>query len=121
MRYLLNPIQRPDIVKGVDARRKTSVETKYLVVDQGGQRKIVEKVGEELPNVRIAIFSKTLIIKAINLGDLSRLMVTPKNGDPLGIANFKSNKKCDCLNRVISSIDVVTFSRTISRRFNVSF
>lgn len=77
MRYLLNPIQRPDIVEGVDARRKTSVETKYLVVDQGGQRKIVEKVGEELPNVRIAIFSKTLIIKAINLGDLSRLMVTP--------------------------------------------
>ena len=47
------------------------MQAKYLIVDQGREWEIVEKVSEEFPNIRIAIFSETLVIKAIHLSDLS--------------------------------------------------
>lgn len=46
-----------------------------LVVDQGGQREVVEQVGEEFPDVGVAVLAQTLVVEAVDLGDLSRLVV----------------------------------------------
>lgn len=42
MRYLLDAVQGSDVVEGVDAGRKTTVQTEDLVVNQGSEGKVVE-------------------------------------------------------------------------------
>ena len=57
VRYLLNAVQGADIIQCVNAGGEATVQTEYLIVNQSGERKIVEEVGEELPYVRIAVLS----------------------------------------------------------------
>lgn len=47
------------------------MEAEYLVVNEGGQRKVVKKVGKVFPNIRIAIFSEALVVKTVDLSDLT--------------------------------------------------
>ena len=86
----------------------------YLVVDQSGKREEVEKVGEGLPHVRVAILAKALVVEPIpartlvhaakvvvclgavgsaeghvHLGDLSALMVASEDGDPVLEPDFQ--------------------------------
>jgi hypothetical protein len=108
MRNLLDPVQRSDVVEGVDAGGETAVKAEDLILDQGGEGKIVEEVGEVLPDVGIAVFAQTLVVEAVDLSDLAGLVVSSENGDALGIANFKSDKECDGFDRVVASVDVIT-------------
>lgn len=71
MRHLLNAVEASNVVKGVDAGRKTSVEAEDLVVDESGEREIVEQVREELPDVGIAVLPQAFIVETIDLCDLS--------------------------------------------------
>ena len=60
----------------------------YLVVYEGGKGKEVEEVGEEAPDIGVAVFSKAFIVKAIYLGDLSWFVIAAKNGQPVTITEF---------------------------------
>lgn len=57
MRNLLDAIESSNVVKGINAWRKTSVEAENLVVDQSGKGKVIEKIGKVFPDVGIAVFS----------------------------------------------------------------
>ena len=103
----LYAVECSDVVEGIDAWGKTSVEAEDLVVNKGSQGEVVEKVCEIFPYIGIAILSETLVVEAIDLGDLARFVVTAKDCDALGVSNFESNEECDCLNGVITSINVV--------------
>ena len=76
VRYFLDSVQGADVIQGVDAGGEATVQTEDLVVNQSGERKIVEEVGEELPHVRIAVLSEAFIVEAVHLCDLTRLVVT---------------------------------------------
>lgn len=71
VRNLLNAVERSDVVQRVDAGGKTTVKTENLVVDEGGQREVVEEVGEVLPDVGVAVLPEALIVEAVNLGNLA--------------------------------------------------
>ncbi len=71
MRHLLYPIQRTDVVQGINAGRKTAVEAEDLVVDEGGKGEVVEEVGKVLPDIRVAIFPETLVVETVYLGNLT--------------------------------------------------
>jgi|JI6StandDraft_1071083.scaffolds.fasta_scaffold13254_7 hypothetical protein len=45
------------------------MKTKYLVLNDGSQWKIVEEIHEHLPYVFIAVLPLTFIIEAIYFGD----------------------------------------------------
>lgn len=60
----------------------------YLCVHEGSKGKVVEKVGEILPNVRVAVLSETLVVEAVNLRDLSAFVVPSEDGDPLPVSNL---------------------------------
>lgn len=89
VRNFLNSVESPNVVEGIDAGRKTAVEAKDLVVDEGREGEVVEKVGEVLPDVGVAIFAKALVVEAVDLGDLARLVVAAKDGDPLRISDLE--------------------------------
>ena len=108
MRNLLDSVQGSDIIQGVDAWGQSAVEAEDLVLDQGGQGEEVKEVGEVLPHVGIAVLSKTFVVKPINLGDLSGLVVSTENCDALGVSDLEGNKQSHGLYRVVTTIDVIT-------------
>lgn len=84
-----------------------------LVIDEGSERKVVEEVCKVLPDVGIAVFAKTLVVESVNLGDLTRLVVSSEDGDALGIADFEGNEEGDGLHRVVSAINVISYRSRI--------
>jgi hypothetical protein len=76
MRYFLYAVKRSDVVEGVDAWGETSVKAEDLIIDEGGKGEIVEQIGEVLPDIRVAILSKTFVVEAVNLRDLTGFVVT---------------------------------------------
>lgn len=108
MWHLLNSVERFDVVKRVNGWAQASMQTEDLVLDECGERKVVEEVGEVFPDVGIAVFAQALIIEAVHLCDLARLVVSAEDGDAGGVADLESDKERDRLYREITSIDIVT-------------
>lgn len=108
MGNLLDSVEPSDVVERVDARGKTTVQAEDLVVNQGGERKVVEKVGKVLPDVGITILAQALIVEAVYLCDLARLVVAAQNGDAVGVSDLEGDKQSDSLDGVVSTIDIVT-------------
>lgn len=86
-----------------------------LVVDEGCEREVIEQVGEVLPDVRVAVLAQALVVETVDLCDLSRLVVAAQDGDSLGVPNLEGDEKSHCLDRVVTSIDVVTFSTLLAQ------
>ena len=107
---LLNSVKSSNIIQSVDARRQTAVETEDLVVDEGGEGKVIEEVCEVFPDIGVAIFSEALIIEAVDLGNLSGFVVSSENGDALGVSNLEGDKQGDSLDRVIASVNVIAYA-----------
>ena len=71
------------MIQSVDRWWETSVETEdlqyarrttdcknnnsHLWFDKGGEREIIEEIGEILPNVGVAIFAKTFVVETVHL------------------------------------------------------
>ena len=89
------------------------METENISIDYSGKRKVIEKRGKVLPDVGISIFSKALIVESVDLSNLLRLVVASENGDSIGVSNLESNKECDRLDGVVSSIDIVTHEQVV--------
>lgn len=83
------------------------MQAEDLVLDEGGKGEEVEKIGEGFPHIGIAVFSETLVVEAVDLGDLAGLVISSKDGDALGVTDLKANKEGDCFYRVIPAVDVV--------------
>jgi len=114
MRNLLYAIESSNVVQRVDTGRKAAVKAEDLVIDEGSEGKIVEEVCKVLPDVGIAVFAKTLVVESVNLGDLTRLVVSSEDGDALGIADFEGNEEGDGLHRVVSAINIISYRSHIS-------
>ena len=60
----------------------------HLIVNESGEGKVIKKIGEEAPNIGVAVFSKTFVVKAVYLRDLSRLVVSAKNRHSVPISQL---------------------------------
>lgn len=78
------------------------MQTEELILNHGCERKVVKKFGEALPDVRVAVFSGALVVEAIDLSDLSGLVISSEDGDSVFVADFKGEEESDCLDRVVA-------------------
>jgi hypothetical protein len=83
------------------------VETEDLVFDQGSEWEIVKEIGEVFPHVCIAIFAKTLVVKAVDLGDLSGFMVATKNSYALRIADLQGYEQSYGFDGEITTVNII--------------
>ena len=113
VRDLLDAIELPDVIQRVDGRGEAAVETKDAVLDECRERKVVKEVREELPDVGRAILSDALVVKSVDLGDLSALVVASQNVNPVRISDFPTNQHGHRLDAVISSVDVVPHEEVV--------
>lgn len=111
MRNFLDPIQRANVVQSIDGGTQTAVQAEDLVLDESGERKVVEEIGKVFPDIGIAVFAQALVIKPIHLCDLAGLMISSEDGDSLGVTDFEADKECDRLYRVVATVDIVTWGR----------
>lgn len=68
------------------------MEAEDLVINEGGEGKVVEQVGKVLPNVGVAVLAETLVVESVDLGNLARLVVAAKDGNSLWVSNLEGNK-----------------------------
>ena len=47
------------------------MEAEYLLFNDCSEREVVKEISEVLPDIGISIFPETLIVKSIDLSDLS--------------------------------------------------
>jgi hypothetical protein len=107
VRHFLYAVECPNVIKRVDARGQPAVQTKDLVVDQGGEREVVEQIGEVLPDVGIAVLPQALVVEAVDLGDLAGLVVAAQNGDALWVSDLERNKQSHGLDGKVASVNIV--------------
>ena len=108
MRDFLDSVERSDVVEGVDAGRQPAVQAENLVVDEGSEGEIVEEVGEVFPDICIAVFPQTFVVKAIDLGNLSTLVVPSKDSDSGRVSDLQGDKEGHRLDGVVATIYVVS-------------
>ena len=83
------------------------MKTEDLVVDQGGKGEVVEEIGEVLPDICVAVLAQALVVEAVDLGDLTGLVVAAEDGDALWVANLQGDEQCHRLYREVTAVDVI--------------
>lgn len=104
----LDTIQGSNVVKGIDGRAQPTMQTEDLVFDESGEGEVIEKVGKVFPDIGVAIFAKTLVIEAVDLGDLTGLVVSTKDGNALRVTNLQADQESHGLDGVVTTINIVT-------------
>jgi len=102
-----------DLVEGIDTWRKSTVEAEDAILDNGCERQEVEEGCEVLPDIGVSILPQALIIKAVHLSDLLALMIASQNCDTVWESDLEADEKGDCLDRVVSAIDVVSHEQIV--------
>lgn len=67
VRHLLHPIQIPRMIQRINRRRESSMQTKDAIGYHRSHGEVVKGVGEVLPNVGIAVFSKAFIVESVTV------------------------------------------------------
>lgn len=107
VRDFLDPVESANVVEGVNRRTETAVEAEDLILNQGSKGEVIKEVREILPDISVAIFPQTLVVEAIDLCDLTGLVVSTQDRDALRVADFESNKESDGLDGVVPTVNVV--------------
>jgi len=113
MRDFHDSVKLLDLIEGVNTWRKTTMKAEDAAFNDGGQRQVIEQACEILPNIGISVLSQALIIKSIDLGDLLTLVITSQDGNSVRVSNFESDEKSHGLNRVVTSIDVISHEKVV--------
>lgn len=96
-----------DLLHRVEVRAQASVHGEDLLVDDGGNGKAVEAVGERLPELDV-ITTLALVVETVDTVDGSALVVTPQDKEVLRVLDLVCQEQADGLERLLSSVDVVT-------------
>ena len=81
-------VDESNMVQSPNVRRQSTMNTKYLFVNQCSNCKKVKDPATVAPSISIAVFRQTFVVKPIDLRNLSWLVVSAQKGntiEPLGL------------------------------------
>ena len=64
------------------------METEDGILDHSSQWEVIEQLCELFPHVGISVLAQALIIEAVDLSDLSTLVIASEDRDPILEAHF---------------------------------
>jgi hypothetical protein len=109
----LNSVELTDLVQSVDRGRQTTMETEDGIVYDGRQRKVVKKLSEVDPDVRVTVLAKALVVEAVHLGDLAHLVISTENGQSILETHFQGDEESNSLYGVVSAIDIISHEKVV--------
>jgi len=63
--HLLNSIKLSNLIEGVNTWGQTTVQAENLILNNSSEGQVVEELGEDFPDVGIAVLSEAFIIESI--------------------------------------------------------
>lgn len=73
------------------------MEAENIVLNDSGERQVVEEGGEVLPHIGVTVLSEALIIETVNLGDLLALVVSSEDSDSTWVPYLAADQEGDSL------------------------
>ena len=86
-----------------------------LLVDDSGDRKAVEAIGECLPQLDV-VATLALVVEAIDSVDRGALVVTSEDEEVFGVLDLVGKEQANGLKRLLTSVDVVTEEEVVGLR-----
>lgn len=77
-----------------------------LLVDDSGDRKAIEAVGERLPQLDV-VSALTLVVETVDAVDRGAFMVTSQDEEILGVLDLVCEEQADGLEGLLAAINVV--------------
>lgn len=73
------------------------MDAEDLIIDHHAKCKVVEHVGEVVPDISVAVLAGTLGIESIGLGYAAGLVVAADKVNSVGVAKLKTDEERDRL------------------------
>lgn len=77
------------LVNGMDVRAQAPVDTEHPSIDYRRQRQVVEHFATVPPHIRTAVLPLTFVVETVDLGNLSRFVVTADKSDAVWVSDFE--------------------------------
>ena len=89
------------------------MDAEYFPIYYSGKSQVIKYCGAVPPYVYRSILSQALIIKPVDLGDLSTFVVTSNQSYSLWISDLQSEEEQECLDGIVTSIDEVAHEKVV--------
>jgi hypothetical protein len=109
----------PDLLHGVEIRAQTTVHGEDLLINDSGDRKAVEAVGEGLPQLDV-VASLALVVETVDTVDRCALVVAAEDEEVLGVLDLVCQQKADGLEGLLAAVDVVTEEEVVCLRWEAA-
>lgn len=113
MGHILHAVDAPQLIQCINFRRESTMQTEDLILNLSGNGEALEEISKHLPNEVRSIFLEALIIEAIQLIDLSVLMIPPEDGDPASVFDLEQQDVEEGLYAVETAIYVISHEEVV--------
>lgn len=94
-------------------RRRKGAKSTDLVLDESSEREIVEQIGEVPPYVGVSVLPQALVVEAVDLGDLTRFVVSSEDSNPIAVPQLHRDEESNGLDGVVSSVYIITHEEVV--------
>jgi len=84
-----------------------------FVLDERGNRQVIEKIRKLLPNVGATVFFNALIVETIDLGNTAGFVVASDEEHAVLVPDLVENQERDYLNTVEATVNVITKEKIV--------
>mmetsp|Transcript_21021 Transcript_21021/g.45841 ORF Transcript_21021/g.45841 Transcript_21021/m.45841 type:complete len:313 (+) Transcript_21021:273-1211(+) len=113
---LLPRIQVAYLIERVDAGGQSGVHREYAVVDDRAQAEVVKDLRAVLPDVDGLVLAEAFVVKAVDLGDLSALVVPADERHALGIPDLEGQEQQKGFHAVVAPVHKVSQKNVVDVR-----
>ena len=106
------------LVYALQAGAKATMHAKDAAVDDGAEGEIVEDLAAPAPDIAAAVLALTLVIEAVDLGDLARLVVAADKGHALRVADLERKEEEEGLDAVEATVYKVSLCAASAARIS---